>query len=80
MKLTGNLKKADNIDTKEGKKEAVKKTGMPLTDDELEKVSGGSWQILSDGSFSWVDDEQNDDSTIFTDSEFSAPNYLQPHR
>ena len=42
MKLTGNLKKeVDNIDTKEGKKEAIRKAGMVLTDDELEIVSGG---------------------------------------
>ena len=42
MKLTGNLKKeVDNIDTKEGKKEAIRKAGMLVTDDELEQVSGG---------------------------------------
>ena len=42
MKLTGNLKKeVDNIDTKEGKKEAIKKAGMLLSDSELERVSGG---------------------------------------
>ena len=42
MKLTGNLKKVDNIDTKEGKKKAIKKAGMLLNNGELEKVSGGN--------------------------------------
>ena len=42
MKLWGNLKKeVDNIDTKEGKKEAIKKAGMVLSDSELKQVSGG---------------------------------------
>ena len=42
MKITGNLKKVDNIDTKEGKKKAIKKAGMLLNDSELEQVSGGN--------------------------------------
>ena len=42
MKLWGNLKKeVDNISTKEGKKEAIKKAGMLLNDGELEQVTGG---------------------------------------
>ncbi len=42
MKLTGRLKKeVDNIDTKEGKKEAIRKAGMLVSDSELEQVSGG---------------------------------------
>ena len=40
MKLTGNLKKTvDTIDSVEGKREAIRKAGMMLTDDELEQVS-----------------------------------------
>ncbi len=31
----------DNIDTKEGKRDAIRKAGMLLDDDEPEKVSGG---------------------------------------
>ena len=42
MKLIGNLKKTvDTIDSKEGKREAIRIAGMMLTDDELEQVSGG---------------------------------------
>ena len=42
MKLIGNLKKTvDEIDTKEGKRDAIRKAGILLTDDELEHVSGG---------------------------------------
>ena len=42
MKLIGNLKKTvDEIDTKEGKRDAIRKAGILLTDDELEQVSGG---------------------------------------
>ncbi len=52
MKLIGNLKKTvDEIDTKEGKKDAIKKAGMMLTDDELEQVSGGNdglWVVSGD--------------------------------
>ncbi len=52
MKLIGNLKKTvDEIDTKEGKRDAIKKAGMMLTDDELEMVSGGGdglWAVSGD--------------------------------
>ena len=52
MKLIGNLKKTvDEIDTKEGKRDAIKKAGMMLTDDELEQVSGGNdglWVVSGD--------------------------------
>ena len=42
MKLTGKLKaQVDNAPTKEEKRDAIKKAGMLLTDDELDKVSGG---------------------------------------
>ena len=42
MKLIGKLKEEiDNIDTKEGKRDAIKNAGILLTDDELEMVSGG---------------------------------------
>ena len=42
MQLIGNLKKqVDDIDSKEGKKEAIMKAGMMLTDDDLEMVAGG---------------------------------------
>ena len=42
MKLTGNLKtQVESAATKEEKREAIKQAGMLLTDDELDKVSGG---------------------------------------
>ena len=42
MKLIGNLKKkVENAETKEEAKEAIKKAGMLLDEDELEQVSGG---------------------------------------
>ena len=42
MKLIGNLKKqVENESTKEGRKKLIEKAGMKLTDDKLEKVSGG---------------------------------------
>ena len=46
MQLIGNLKKqVDGIDSKEGKKEAIMKAGMMLTDDELEMVSGAGERV-----------------------------------
>ncbi len=43
MKLTGNLKKeVENAQTKEEARDAIKKAGMLLNDDELEMVSGGA--------------------------------------
>ena len=42
MKLVGELKKeVEKIETKEGKKEAIKKAGMELSDEELDQVAGG---------------------------------------
>ncbi len=42
MKLTGNLKKeVENAQMKEEARDAIKKAGMLLDDDELEQVSGG---------------------------------------
>ena len=42
MKLAGELKKeVEKIETKEGKKEAIKKAGMELSDEELDQVTGG---------------------------------------
>ena len=42
MKLTGDLKKkVEQTQTKEEAKDAIKKAGMLLTDDELEHVAGG---------------------------------------
>ncbi len=42
MRLTGRLKKeVESIGTKEGKREAIRKAGMLLTDDELDGISGG---------------------------------------
>ena len=61
MKLTGRLKQeVDNIDSMDGKKDAIKKAGMMLTDDELEQVSGGSWQEGIGGMVYWVDDGEGD--------------------
>ena len=42
MKLVGDLKKeVVKIETKEGKKEVIKKAGMELSDEELDQVAGG---------------------------------------
>ena len=47
MELTGRLKEeVDNIDTKDGKRDAIRKTGMLLSDNELEMVAGGTGNIL----------------------------------
>ena len=46
MKLIGNLKKkVDNAQTKEEARDAIKKAGMLLDDDELDAVSGGGSMI-----------------------------------
>ena len=43
MKLIGNLKKkVDNAQTNEEVRDAIKKAGMLLDDDELEQISGGA--------------------------------------
>ena len=43
MKLIGNLKKqVENEGSKEGRKKLIEKAGMLLTDDELDRVAGGS--------------------------------------
>ncbi len=43
MKLIGNLKKqVENEGTKEGRKKLIEKAGMLLTDDELDRVAGGT--------------------------------------
>ena len=42
MKLTGSLKKqVEKAESKTEKKNLIKKAGMLLTDEELDKVSGG---------------------------------------
>lgn len=42
MKLIGKLREqVENENSREGKRAAIRKAGMLLTDDELEKVSGG---------------------------------------
>ncbi len=44
MKLIGNLKKqVENEGSKEGRKKLIEKAGMLLTDDELDRVAGGSY-------------------------------------
>ena len=49
MKLTGKLKtQVDNAPTKEEKRDAIKKAGMLLSDDELDQVAGGFTEIISD--------------------------------
>ena len=46
MKLVGELKKeVEKIETKEGKKEAIKKAGMELSDEELDQVAGGTHRL-----------------------------------
>ena len=48
MKLVGELKKeVEKIETKEGKKEAIKKAGMELSDEELDQVAGGGRYVLN---------------------------------
>ena len=48
MKLVGELKKeVEKIETKEGKKEAIKKAGMELSDEELDQVAGGGRRVLN---------------------------------
>ena len=43
MKLTGKLKKdVEKTENKEKVREIIAEAGMELTDDELEKVSGGA--------------------------------------
>ena len=52
MKLTGKLKQeVDKIDTKEGKRDAIRKAGKKLTDDELEQISGGCEEDYSLGYY-----------------------------
>ena len=42
MKLTGELKtQVESATTREEKREAIKKAGMLLSEDEMEKVTGG---------------------------------------
>ena len=55
MKLTGDLKKkVEQTQTKEEAKEAIKKAGMLLKDDELEQVSGGEEYFFPNkGSWVW---------------------------
>ncbi len=49
MKLAGELKKeVEKIETQEGKKEAVKKAGMELFDEEYDQVVGGTGAFESD--------------------------------
>ncbi|MCR5024378.1 MAG: hypothetical protein K6A90_08620 [Lachnospiraceae bacterium] len=49
MKLTGKLKKqVEKAQTKEEAREAIKKAGMLLDDDELELVSGGGMEKTED--------------------------------
>ena len=49
MKLVGELKKeVEKIETKEGKKEAIKKAGMELSDEELDQVAGGGGPVILD--------------------------------
>ena len=53
MKLTGNLKKqVENESTKEGRKKLIEKAGMKLTDDELDKVAGGTQINATSGTHS----------------------------
>lgn len=63
MKLVGELKKeVEKIETKESKKEAIKKAGMELSDEELDQVTGGQTNIPDSDSYSpswWSQDCQN---------------------
>ena len=46
MKLVGELKKeVEKIETKESKKEAIKKAGMELSDEELDQVAWGRYVL-----------------------------------
>ena len=58
MKLIGKLKKeVDNIESREGRRDAIRKAGMLLTDDELDMVGGGAGD---DGSGYIIDGVYND--------------------
>ena len=64
MKLVGELKKeVEKIETKEGKKEAIKKAGMELSDEELDQVAGGRWVVGDGGMVYWEDDDEGDHGT-----------------
>ena len=59
MKLIGRLKKeVDGIGTKEGRRDAIKRAGMLLTDDELDMVSGGT----GDDDSGYIHDDIYDDT------------------
>ena len=50
MKLTGKLKtQVESAPTKEEKREAVRKAGMLLSDEELEQISGGRDLVFPEG-------------------------------
>ncbi len=52
MKLIGALKKqVENEGTREGRRVAIKKAGMVLTDDELDKVAGGGMYFGTDDNY-----------------------------
>ena len=54
MKLVGELKKeVEKIETKEGKKEAIKNAGMELSDEELDQVAGGKNTINGNDPSHW---------------------------
>lgn len=58
MKLTGDLKKqVEKAQTKAEAKDAIKKAGMELTDDELEQVAGGGLDLFYDEKRKEVIDE-----------------------
>ena len=64
MKLVGELKKeVEKIETKEGKKEAIKNAGMELSDEELDQVAGGRWVVGNGGAVYWVEDGEGDHDT-----------------
>lgn len=52
----------DGIGTREGKRDAIKKGGMLLADDELEMVSGGVHREWDDASGKWTLVEDGSDS------------------
>ncbi|MBR4474997.1 MAG: hypothetical protein IKS55_15355 [Oscillospiraceae bacterium] len=76
MKLTGKLKtQVESAATKEEKREAIKKAGILLTDDELDQVAGGREEHLGPPPMC-----QYDPTCIYVDTELCHPDlcpYIQ---
>jgi hypothetical protein len=69
MKLTGNLKKQVENEGTEGRKKLIEKAGMKLTDDEIEKVTGGGAPRSGPGDGTGQDGEDHQfDKGVYWDT------------